>query len=87
MVDKQKPILVKCVRYRTREEILKQKKKSTDFYISEDLTKNRNMLFILAKEERGDEKKFQHVWTHDGRIKIRLHNVQVRSITTTTELA
>ena len=51
MVDKNRPILVKFVRYRTREEILKQKKKSKDFYISEDLTKNRNMLFILAKKE------------------------------------
>lgn len=83
--DSPRPIIARFISYRCRESIYDKRKVAENFYISEDLTKLRNTLYFKARELKRSGK-FKHVWCRDGIIKIRLHDDNVRTVTTYSDL-
>ena len=63
---KPRPIIVKFVRYNTRNKIYRNKKKlkGTEISVTESLTVKRINMLEKAKEEHT----FNNVWSQDGRI-------------------
>lgn len=75
---KARPLLIKFLSHKTKSTIMQAKKefKGTDFWLTEDLTReNAERVKILNGMRR--ENKIKSVWTIDGKIKVRKLNDSV----------
>lgn len=82
---KTRPIIVKFTGYNAPKMLYDARKNCPGVYISEDLTRIRSNILYKARLER-KAGRFQHCWTTDGRINIRLPDESKRVITTLAEL-
>ncbi len=82
---KPRAVIVKFTTYNTRRRLYEARMKSADVFISEDLTQQRSRLYYNARLERRAGR-FQHVWSRDGRIHVRLYDNSVKVITTLAQL-
>lgn len=66
-----RPVLVKFVGYRAREEVFKARKRlPRGIYINEDLTHANNQLYALARQMKKDND-LEDTWVYDGRVFIK----------------
>ena len=83
---KPRSIIVKFNSYRFRAMVYGAKKKSgRGAYINEDLTRKRATIFYKSRQELLSGR-FKHCWTNDGKIKVRLFNDSVKTISSDLEL-
>ena len=83
---KPRAVIVKFSSYKTRQKLFDARKKNKNIFISEDLTRGRSTLFYSARQEKRAGR-FEHVWTRDGRIHIRVQDKgTVHTVTTTAHL-
>ena len=83
---KPRAVIVKFSSYKTRQKLFDARRKNKNIFISEDLTRGRSTLFYSARQEKRAGR-FEHVWTRDGRIHIRVKDKgTVHTVATTAQL-
>ncbi len=82
---KTRPIIVKFTTYNMRRKVFDARKNCQDVYVSEDLTRLRSSILYKSRLER-NYGRFQHCWSSDGRINVRLPDNSKHVITTLAQL-